>query len=174
MEQHAGLTVMGGTPSYPPRSSSYRVYSVINAYGGDPGIQFSPTQSSLQKRPSRVQSAVQPFSIQENDETYGSDPDLMAGITEDDYDPYRQDLPVHLGPKQKENEWRTQKLFDQQVSQQHVEEVIGVRAAVKDNALDKALPPVPKDDNGGSRKRKDSALSVGDVGDMTEGNCSFQ
>jgi hypothetical protein len=95
---------------FPPRSSSYRALSIIDAYGGDPGIQFSPVEeefSSKQPYPTLLSSVRKlrsedplsgyySFDIDETyGSSYGSDPERLTMATMDDYDPYRQDVPVH-------------------------------------------------------------------------------
>ncbi|QDS71989.1 hypothetical protein FKW77_001592 [Venturia effusa] len=96
---------------FPPRSSSYRGLSIIDAYGGDPGIQFSPVVEDIpEKEPyptllnsvRRLREEDSPsgyysFDIDETyGSNYGSDPDPEKLMTDtDEYDPFRQDLPVH-------------------------------------------------------------------------------
>jgi hypothetical protein len=95
---------------FPPRSSSYRAFSIIDAYGGDPGIQFSPVEEELPaKKPvktlmsdvKKLQSEDQSSSCYnlDIDETYGSsygsDPERSTMATLNEYDPFRQDAPVY-------------------------------------------------------------------------------
>jgi hypothetical protein len=174
MAPHADNNAVGGSSPYPARSSSYRVYSVIDAYGGDPGILFSPTaEENPRKKSKGVWNAVQklridePLSYHEIDETYGSDMDVMAAIVDEEYDPYRpvSPVPVPLKQSKKEREQLVQKIYDNQVSQKQIDDFVKVRLAAKE----KALPPMPRDDDeekddGQNRKRTDSALSTGGRG----------
>lgn len=95
---------------FPPRSSSYRAFSIIDAYGGDPGIQFSPVEEDIPTkepyptllnsvRKLRTEDPLSGYYSFDVDETYGSsygsDPERLTMTTMDEYDPYRQDLPVH-------------------------------------------------------------------------------
>jgi hypothetical protein len=176
MAPHADNNAIGGSSPYPARSSSYRVYSVIDAYGGDPGILFSPTQEKAPYKGSQgVWNAVQklrtdePLSYHEIDETYGSDMDVMAAIVDEEYDPYRpvSPVPVPLKQSKKEREELVQKIYDSKISQKQIDDFVKVRVAVKE----KALPPMPMEDeglqdDGYNRKRTDSALSAGVVGSM--------
>jgi hypothetical protein len=171
MAPHAENKPVGGSSPFPVRSSSYRAYSVIVAYGGDPGIQFSPTAEENPSKESKgVWNTVQklrtdePLSYQEIDETYGSDMDVMAAIVDDEYDPYRAVSPAHVNPSEKEREVLVQKIYDRQVSQKQVDDFVKVRATIKE----KALPPMPddEDEKQDNRKRTDSALSAGVVGSL--------
>jgi hypothetical protein len=171
MAPHAENNTIGGSSPYPARSSSYRVWSVIDAYGGDPGIQFSPTEKQIPTKETKgVWNAVrklrtdEPLSYQEIDETYGSDMDVMAAMVDEEYDPYRpvSPVPVPLKQSKKEREQLVQRIYDSQISQKQIDDFVKVRVAAKE----KALPPMPKEnedgqDDGQNRKRTDSALSAG-------------
>jgi hypothetical protein len=100
---------------FPPRSSSYRAFSIIDAYGGDPGIQFSPVEEEIPAKEAyptllssvkrlRSDDRLSSYYSFDIDETYGSsygsDPERLAMTTLDDYDPYRQDVAVNT-PKSK-------------------------------------------------------------------------
>jgi hypothetical protein len=177
MAPHAENNPIGASSPFPVRSSSYRAYSVIIAYGGDPGIQFSPTEEENPYKESKgVWNDVQelrtdePLSYHEIDETYGSDMDVMAAIVDDEYDPYRPVSPAHVNPNEKEREVLVQKIYDRQVSQKQVDDFIKVRAKVKE----KALPPMPNDEDEkqDSRKRTDSAVGAAGV-DSLRGKITF-
>ncbi|TLD32670.1 hypothetical protein E2P81_ATG05646 [Venturia nashicola] len=96
---------------FPPRSSSYRALSIIDSYGGDPGIQFSPVVEAIAtKEPYptlfnsvgrlREDDPLSGYYSFDIDETYGSsygsdpDPEKVIMMDADEYDPFRQDVPV--------------------------------------------------------------------------------
>lgn len=135
---------------FPPRSSSYRVLSIIDAYGGDPGIQFSPVVEEIptKERYPTLFSSVRKLREQDPlsgcyafdvDETYGSsygsdrDPEKLTMMDLDEYDPFRQDVPVHT-PRSK----------------------IGTPTLKMDT-----LPPLPKAETPVERMRADSVLAKG-------------
>lgn len=97
---------------FPPRSSSYRALSIIDAYGGEPGIQFSPVVEEIPTkepyptllnsvRRLREEDPLSGYYSFDIDETYGSsygsdpDPEKVMMMDADEYDPFRQDVPVH-------------------------------------------------------------------------------
>lgn len=87
---------------FPPRGSSYSALSIIDAYGGDPGIQFSPVVDSIPRkeplnsvRRLREEDSLSGYYSFDGD--YGSelDPEKVMMMDADEYDPFRQDVPVH-------------------------------------------------------------------------------
>lgn len=95
---------------FPPRSSSYRAFSIIDAYGGDPGIQFSPVEEELPAKNPVTTSMSDVKKLQGEDQlssyynldvdetygsSYGSDPERSTMAILNDYDPFRQGAPVH-------------------------------------------------------------------------------
>jgi hypothetical protein len=159
---------------YPARSSSYRVYSVIDAYayGGDPGIQFSPTaeeppydgmtggQETMQRSRSD-----EPLTYEDIEEASDSDLVTMAAMVDDDYDPYRQVSPVGFGKTKKKREQLVQKVYDNQISQKQIEEFVRVQMATQEKALP-ATPPSPpeKEKVVVTKNRRDSAMSGSTLG----------
>jgi len=141
---------------FPPRSSSYRPYSIIDAYGGDPGIQFSPVEEEIptapppqtvlnsvrkQLRTEDVMSSYYNFDIDETyGSSYGSDPERLTMAMEDDYDPYRQSEPV-LAPRSK--------IETGELSKKHVKTLPSrpdegiVKSKLNTPAADKELPRPP-------------------------------
>jgi hypothetical protein len=172
MAPHAENVPIEGSSPYPARSSSYRVYSVIDAYGGDSGIQFSPTLEETPRKISKrsVRGAARkprskPLTYDEIDESYGSDMDIMAAIVHDEYDPFRPISPVPANQSKEQRDQLVQKIYDRQVSQDQIDEFVKVRETVKE----KALPPMPKEEevipnDERNRKRTDSAFSSGGPG----------
>jgi hypothetical protein len=158
-----------GKPIYPARSSSYRVYSVIDAYayGGDPGIQFSPTAEEYpQEDQNGVLDTVRKLRTDESlsyetiEESSESDLVMMAAMVDDDYDPFRQVSPVGFRQTKKQREQLVQKVYDHQISQKQIDEFVRVRTAIKEKALPAPPPPLPeKEKRLMTKKRSDSAMS---------------
>lgn len=158
-------------PIYPARSSSYRVFSVIDAYsyGGDPGIQFSPTvEEGPHEETTGVLNTIQklrseePLTYEDIEDSSESELVTMAAMVDDDYDPFRQVSPVGFRQTKRQREQLIQKVYDNQISQKQIDEFVKVRMAIKEKALPAPPPPPPeKEKERATKKRSDSAISAG-------------
>jgi hypothetical protein len=155
---------MGRSPPYPPRSSSYQVYSIINAYGGDPGIQISPVGED--QAPTNAQalwnsirelhsddrlSAYNTFDVDEAyGSGYGSDPERMGAMADDDYDPFRQTSPLGTIRSKEERQHAIQKWQSKPLPELRVEELSVGKVLTKE----KDLPPMPVERSEGLKERE--------------------